>query len=135
MDDKHLYVNIPPRHFKPLEVGDQFFHRVRVIEYVDNPLMGSHEKICTYSLGYAIKKVINPKEPFIALITVIQCERASGYQDYDANAEFHTQRGRQFYADGTLRCNLPNIGDEFKVIDRVSEYDLVKGYIYSLHRY
>lgn len=131
--EKYLYLNIY-RCAQQMKVGDQFFHWVKVIEYVDNPLFGSHEKVCQYYIGYAVKEIIQ-QSPLIALLTVIQCKRCSGYSDLDANTVFHTQRGHQFYADGILSCNLPNIGDEFKAIDKKSEYDLCKGYIYSLHRY
>lgn len=128
--NNYLYLNVRTNH--QLKVGDQFNHWVDVIEYVDNPLLGSHEKVCTYSLTYVVKQVISKD---IFRLTVAQCKRVGGYAELDANKVFHTRRGHQFYPNGVLRCNLPEIGDEFNVIDKVATYDLVKGYTYSLHRY
>ena len=134
-NDKDLYVGIKYL-YQRMGVGFQFFHDVEVIEYLDKPLFGPHEKVTTYEIGYCIKEVLSEK-PFTAIITVINVRRWSAYHDLDKNVTFHTQRGHQFYPNGMLAINLPKVGDEFKVIDKSEgqAYDLCKGYIYSLHRY
>lgn len=128
-----LYVNIGPYLYERMAKGFQFFHTVEVIDYLDNPIFGPHEKFAVYDIGYCIKEVKSTK-PFRAVVTVIAVRRIGAYLSLDKNKVFHTPRGKQFYPKGILHINLPEIGEEFEVIDNQTEYDLIKGYIYSLHK-
>lgn len=127
-----LYLAVPPN-ISPLRVGSQFSERTEVIDYVDKPLFGAHERVAKYEIRYQVWE-IHSQKPFIATLKVISVQRWSGYHEFDKQKTFYTQRGHGFYPNGILNINLPKEGDLFKVQDVDTVWDLCQGYIYSLHR-
>lgn len=127
-----LYFAVPSR-ISPLRVGSQFREQVDVIDYIDNPIFGAHERVAKYEITYQVWEIKSQK-PFMAILKVVQVQRSTGYHEFDKEKTFYTQRGHGFYPNGILGINLPQVGEFLIVQDKDTVWDLCQGYIYSLHK-
>lgn len=116
METEYENLSLRVYYDKPIADGICLFHRVEVIEYVENlaPYHHRPEQRTWYEIHYMVKRILS-KNPLVLLLRVYHVGRVTPYIDYEPDYLFSTTKGEGLFPNGILATNLPKVHDEIVV--------------------